>query len=33
MAIYNSAYTEFVCWFCQLYDPAEGYMSEEVMQT
>ena len=30
MAIYNSAYTEFVCWFCQLYDPAQGYMRREV---
>ena len=29
MTIYNSAYTAFVCWFCQLYDPAEGYCSEE----
>ena len=29
MTIYNSAYTAFVCWFCQLYDPAEGYFSEE----
>ena len=29
MTIYNSAYTAFVCWFCQLYDPAEGYYGEE----
>ena len=29
MTIYNSAYTAFVCWFCQTYDPAEGYCSEE----
>ncbi len=31
MAIYNGAYTGFVCWFCQLYDPAQGYVSEEVL--
>lgn len=31
MAIYNSAYTAFVCWFCQLYDPAQGYRRREVM--
>lgn len=30
MSIYNAAYAEFVGWFCQLYDPAEGYVSEEV---
>lgn len=29
MAIYNGTYTEFVCWFCQRYDPAQGYISEE----
>ena len=31
MAIYNAVYGEFVCWFCQLYDPAQGYINEEVM--
>ena len=32
MAIYNGAYTAFVGWFCQLYDPAQGYLSEEVLR-
>ena len=29
-AIYNAARAAFVCWFCQLYDPAQGYMRREV---
>ena len=31
MAIYNAVYAAFVCWFCQLYDPVQGYISEEVL--
>lgn len=29
MAIYNEHYGTFLRWFAQLYDPAEGYVSEE----
>jgi hypothetical protein len=25
MAVFNAAWTAFVCWFCQRYDPAQGY--------
>lgn len=25
MQIYNARRGEFVCWFCQTYDPAQGY--------
>lgn len=30
MAAYNEHYATFLRWFAQLYDPAEGYVSEEV---
>lgn len=29
MAIYNEHYANFLRWFCQLYDPVQGYKSEE----
>ena len=28
-AMFNAAWTEFVCWFCQRYDPAQGYPAQE----
>jgi hypothetical protein len=28
-AMFNAAWTEFVCWFCQRYDPVQGYRVEE----
>jgi len=30
MQLYNEAYGSFLRWFCQLYDPVQGYVSEEV---
>ena len=29
-AIYNAAYAAFVCWFCQMYDPVQGYERQGV---
>lgn len=29
MQIYNARRGEFVCWFCQTYDPAQGYRTLE----
>lgn len=29
MTAYNARRADFVCWFCQLYDPVQGYRSEE----
>lgn len=28
MQSYNARRGEFVCWFCQTWDPAQGYMKE-----
>ena len=28
MALYNEAYTNFVCWFVSNYEPAQGYEEE-----
>lgn len=28
MALYNSAFNNFVCWFASVYDPAQGYRRE-----
>lgn len=29
MTAYNARQADFVCWFCRMYDPAQGYKSEE----
>lgn len=29
MQSYNARRAEFVCWFCQNWDPVQGYMKEE----
>lgn len=29
MQSYNARRAEFVCWFCQNWDPAQGYVSED----
>lgn len=29
MARFNACFSEFVCWFCQTWDPAQGYIAEE----
>jgi hypothetical protein len=29
LAMFNAAWSGFVCWFCQRYDPAQGYPREE----
>lgn len=28
MQMYNARRAEFVCWFCQTWDPAQGYLKE-----
>ncbi len=32
MQIYNEHYGNFVCWFVNQYEPAQGYLSEEAMR-
>lgn len=29
MQRFNACFSEFVCWFCQTWDPAQGYVDEE----
>ena len=31
MQSYHARYADFVCWFCQNWDPVQGYMKEEVI--
>lgn len=26
---FNACFSAFVCWFCQMWDPAQGYIDEE----
>lgn len=29
MEAYNASYNHFVCWFCSVYDPAQGYIRSD----